>query len=77
MKVTLNRSKTKMMIENDTPIYVNTTHIENVETYVYQRHLLEETSLQIMRTSSNDTWHINMGPHQPGKEQEGSCTNKD
>ncbi|MEG7522671.1 MAG: hypothetical protein M3H12_06170 [Chromatiales bacterium] len=31
----MNSSKTKVMLENDTPIYVNTTEIENVESYVY------------------------------------------
>ena len=28
----MNESKTKVMMENDTPIYINNTHIENVET---------------------------------------------
>ena len=27
----MNKSKTKVMMENDTPIYVNNTQIENVE----------------------------------------------
>ncbi|MEG7522739.1 MAG: hypothetical protein M3H12_06515, partial [Chromatiales bacterium] len=31
----MNNSKTKVMMENDTPIYVNTTQIEKVESYVY------------------------------------------
>ena len=31
----MNISKTKVMLENDTPIYINTTQIENVESYVY------------------------------------------
>ena len=31
----MNTSKTKMMMENDTLIYVNNTQIENVESYVY------------------------------------------
>ena len=30
----MNKSKIKVMMENDTP-YVNNTHIENVESYVY------------------------------------------
>ena len=36
----MNMSKTKVMMETDTPIYVNNTQIENVESYVYlrQRH---------------------------------------
>ena len=36
----MNKSKTKVMMENDTPIYVNNTQIENVESYIYlgQRH---------------------------------------
>ena len=32
----MNKSKTKVMMENDTPIYVNDTQIENVESYIYQ-----------------------------------------
>ena len=31
----MNISKTKIMVENNTPIYVNNTQIENVESYVY------------------------------------------
>ena len=31
----MNKSKTKVMMENDTPIYVNNTQIENVESYTY------------------------------------------
>ena len=31
----LNKLKTKVMIETDTPIYVNNTQIENVEGYIY------------------------------------------
>ena len=31
----MNRSKTKVMMENDTPIYVNNNQIENVESYIY------------------------------------------
>ena len=31
----MNKSKTKVRMENDTPIYVNNTQIENVENYVY------------------------------------------
>ena len=31
----MKRSKTKVMMENDTPIYVNNTQIENVESYIY------------------------------------------
>ena len=30
-----NKSKIKVMMENDTPIYVNNTQIENVESYIY------------------------------------------
>ena len=33
----MNTSKTKMMMENDTPIYVNNTQIENIESYAYLR----------------------------------------
>ena len=30
----MNKSKTKVMMETDTPIYVNNTQIENVEYYI-------------------------------------------
>ena len=33
----MNKSKTKVMIENDTPIYVNNTQVEKVESYTYLR----------------------------------------
>ena len=33
----MNKSKTKIMMENDTPIYVNNTQLENVESYIYLR----------------------------------------
>jgi len=39
--------------------------------------MFEETSLQVMRTSSNDIWRGNKGSHQPSKEQVRSRTNKD
>ena len=80
-------------MENYTPIYVNHTQIENVESYIYlgQRYstrdknkdnefqrritagwtaftkhrdiwnMLEETRLQLMRTSTNDIQRGNMG----------------
>ena len=31
----MNKSKTKVMIENDSPIYVNNPQIENIESYIY------------------------------------------
>ena len=31
----MNKSKTKVMMENNTPIYINNTQIENVEIYIY------------------------------------------
>ena len=31
----INKSKIKVMMENDTPIYLNNTQIENVESYIY------------------------------------------
>ena len=31
----MNKSKTKVMMENDTPIYVNNTRIKNVESFIY------------------------------------------
>ena len=32
----MNKSMTKVMMENDTPVYVNNTQIENVESHIYQ-----------------------------------------
>ena len=40
-------------------------------------YMLELTSLQLMRTSSNDIRRGNMGTHRPSKEQASSRTNKD
>ena len=31
----MNKSKTKVIIEHDTPIYVNNTEIENFASYIY------------------------------------------
>ena len=31
----MNKSKTKVMMETDTPIYVNNIQIENVESYIH------------------------------------------
>ena len=31
----MNKSKTKVMMENDTSIYVTNTPIDNVESYIY------------------------------------------
>ena len=31
----MNKSKTKVMLENDTPVYVNNIKIENIESYIY------------------------------------------
>ena len=39
--------------------------------------VLEETSLQLVHTSSNDIRNVNKGNHQPSKEQASSCVNKD
>ena len=33
----INMSKTKVMIENGTPTYVNNTQVENIECYIYLR----------------------------------------
>ena len=34
-RLKINKSKTKVMKENNTPIYVYKTQIENVESYIY------------------------------------------
>ena len=34
----MNKSKAKVMMENDTPVYISTTQIENVENYIYMGH---------------------------------------
>ena len=46
----MNKSKTKVMMDTDTPIYVNNTQIENVESYIYlgQRYT-SETKTKIKR----------------------------
>ena len=31
----MNKLKTKVMMETDTPIYVNNTQIENIDSYIY------------------------------------------
>ena len=31
----MNNSKKRVVMENDTPVYVNNTQIENIETYIY------------------------------------------
>ena len=43
----MNKSKTGVMMEINTPIYVNTTRTENVERYVYmgQRYSTRDTYL--------------------------------
>ena len=42
----MNKSKTKVMMETDTPIHVNNTRIENVERYIYmgQRYSTRDTN---------------------------------
>ena len=34
----MNKTKTKVMMETDTPIYVNNSQIENVDSYNYLGH---------------------------------------
>ena len=41
------------------------------------RNMREETNLHLMRTSSNDIRHENMGTHHPSKEQASSRKNND
>ena len=52
----MNISKTKLMVEDNTPIYVNNTQIENVESYVYlgQRFSLRDKNQdkEILRRST-------------------------
>ena len=46
----MNKSKTKMMMENNTPIYANNTQIENVESYIYwNRDTAPETKTKTRR----------------------------
>ena len=42
----INKSKTKVMMENDTPIYVNNTQIENVETSTCTRDKNQDKEIQ-------------------------------
>jgi len=102
----MSKLTTKVLMVNDTPIYINTTQTENVESYTYleqrrsTRRLtntrrfkdkspstatfsrealeqIEQTSLQLMRTSSNGIWCGHMDIHQPTKEQVSSRTHDD
>ena len=34
----MSKSKTKVKMENDTPVYVNNTQLDNVESYIYLGH---------------------------------------
>ena len=46
----MNKSKTKVMMENGTSIYVNNTKIENMERYIYRdRDTTPETKTKIRR----------------------------
>ena len=40
----MNNLKTKVVMENDTPIYFNNAQVENVESYIYlgQRYSIED-----------------------------------
>ena len=79
----MNKSKTSVIMKNDTPIYVNNTDIENVESFVClgQRY---NTKKQLRQRDSNknhgrmdsirQTPRGNMGTHQPSKEQASSRT---
>ena len=49
-----NKSKTKMMMENDTPIYVNNTQIENGECYIYMGKEFESSSSLVWLVPSFD-----------------------
>ena len=39
----MNKSKTKVMLENESQKYVNNTQIENVESYIYLGHKYHHT----------------------------------
>ena len=111
----MNMSKKKLVMGNDTPIYVNNTQIENIESYAYlgqrystrdknhprrfkgesrpdgqhspstatysrvalKHNIRNETSVKLMRTSSNDIRRGNMGTHHPSKDRGSSYANKD
>ena len=47
----MNKSKVKVMMENNTPIYVNNTQIENVESYIYlgQRYSIRDKNTKARR----------------------------
>ena len=44
----MNKWKTKAMMETDTPIYVNNTQIENIESYIYpgQRYTTKDKEIE-------------------------------
>ena len=59
----MNKSKTKVMMENDRPIYVNNTQLENVESYTYlDRDITPETKTKTRRFKE-DSWLD--GQHSP------------
>ena len=48
----MNKSKTKVMMENDTPIYIKNSQIENVESYLYIGSEIEHTNKKTRRRDS-------------------------
>ena len=67
------------MMENDTPIYVNNTHLENVESYIYlgQRYTSETKPRQGDSKKNRHGNSGNIDTNKPIKEQVSSCSNTD
>ena len=55
------KSKAEVVMENDTPVYVNNTQIENVESYIYlgQRYSIrkKKKTMRIKEESRTDGQH--------------------
>ena len=54
----MNKSKTKVMMENDTPIYVKNTRFENVDSYIYlgQKHQHQRQKPRQGDSKKNHGW---------------------
>ena len=72
----MNKSKTKVMMENATPIYINNTHIENVESYIYlgQRYGTRDKKPRQGDSKKNHDWMDSIRKHRDiFKGSNGAC----
>ena len=54
----MNKLKTKVMMENDTPKYVNNTQIKNVESYIYLGQRYSATEKDQDKEIQGETWAL-------------------